>query len=206
MATLLGALWGLGHSTGQLILGLAMIALKDRFDQLVPMLSRWGGTTVGLTLLWIGLMGLYEGLHEDPQTMEISETVPTLELQTQVATAGPGPSATVSQRQGPGWFTFITGVVYGLQPDALFVIVPALALPTKAAAAAYILMFVIGTVTAMGGYTAVIGATSRAVRQRSAGITSHLSTIASSVAVLVGASILASCWGVHIPIISSLFG
>lgn len=28
MATLLGALWGLGHSTGQLILGLAMIALK----------------------------------------------------------------------------------------------------------------------------------------------------------------------------------
>ena len=75
-----------------------------------------------------------------------------------MATAGPGPSATVSQRQGPGWFTFITGVVYGLQPDALFVIVPALALPTKAAAAAYILMFVIGTVTAMGGYTAVIGA------------------------------------------------
>ena len=67
---------------------------------------------------------------------------------------------TVSQRQGPGWFTFATGVVYGLQPDALFVIVPALALPTKAAAAAYILMFVIGTVTAMGGYTAVIGAPS----------------------------------------------
>lgn len=46
----------------------------------------------------------------------------------------------------------------GGQPDALFVIVPALALPTKLAAAAYIITFVIGTVAAMGGYAAVIGA------------------------------------------------
>lgn len=43
------------------------------------------------------------------------------------------------------------------QPDALFVIVPALALPTKLAAAAYILMFVLGTVAAMGAYTGIIG-------------------------------------------------
>ena len=56
--------------------------------------------------------------------------------------------------------TFITGVLYGLQPDALFVIVPALTLPTKLAAAGYCLMFVLGTVGAMGGYTAVIGAPS----------------------------------------------
>ncbi len=55
------------------------------------MLSRWGGTTVGLTLLWIGLMGLYEGLHEDPQTMEISETVPTLELQSELPSPFPSP-------------------------------------------------------------------------------------------------------------------
>lgn len=53
--------------------------------------------------------------------------------------------------------TLFTGIVFGLQPDALFVIVPALALPTKAAAMAYILMFVFGTVAAMGSYTAFIG-------------------------------------------------
>lgn len=47
--------------------------------------------------------------------------------------------------------------MYGLQPDALFVIVPALALPTKLAAAAYMCMFVAGTVAAMGSYTACIG-------------------------------------------------
>ena len=54
--------------------------------------------------------------------------------------------------------TLVTGIVFGLQPDALFVILPALALPTKLAALAYILMFVFGTVAAMGSYTAFIGA------------------------------------------------
>lgn len=54
--------------------------------------------------------------------------------------------------------TLFTGIVFGLQPDALFVIVPALALPSKLAAMAYIFMFVFGTVAAMGSYTAFIGA------------------------------------------------
>ena len=59
-ASLLGALWGLGHSTGQLILGLMMVVLKDRFNSLVPALAKWGGTSVGLSLVCIGVMGLME--------------------------------------------------------------------------------------------------------------------------------------------------
>lgn len=38
-ASLMGALWGFGHSTGQLILGLLMVLLKDRFQQV----CWWGG-------------------------------------------------------------------------------------------------------------------------------------------------------------------
>lgn len=52
---------------------------------------------------------------------------------------------------------FATGVVHGCNPDALFVIIPALTLPTKLAAMTYTVMFVLGTVGAMGGYTALIG-------------------------------------------------
>ena len=59
-ASLLGALWGLGHSTGQLILGLMMVILKDHFNSLVPALAKWGGTSVGLSLVCIGVMGLME--------------------------------------------------------------------------------------------------------------------------------------------------
>lgn len=68
------------------------------------------------------------------------------------------PPVAAQGRRGFTLGTFVTGVLYGLQPDALFVVIPALTLPTKMAAAAYCLMFVFGTVTAMGGYTAVIGA------------------------------------------------
>lgn len=52
---------------------------------------------------------------------------------------------------------FATGVVYGCNPDALFCVIPAITLPTKLAAATYTAMFVLGTVAAMGGYTAFIG-------------------------------------------------
>ena len=68
-----------------------------------------------------------------------------------------GASENVRTHGGFGVWTLITGIVYGLQPDALFVIIPALALPSKLAAAAYIGMFVVGTVAAMGSYTAFIG-------------------------------------------------
>ena len=121
--------------------------------------------------------------------------------------------------------TFAAGIVYGLQPDALFVIVPALALPTKLAAAAYIIMFVVGTVAAMSGYTAVIGtygsavsahcahavaavvknvrvvactgATSKAIQKKNAWLTRNLSALASVVAVSVGLVVLLSGWGVQ---------
>lgn len=64
--------------------------------------------------------------------------------------------AAPAQRDFSLW-TLLCGVVYGLQPDALFVIIPALALPTPLAAVAYMSMFVVGTVTAMGSYTAFLG-------------------------------------------------
>ena len=96
-ATLLGALWGFGHSIGQLILGLLMVVLKvwprpshilyfakrcdlavqdkwlmcgrlplqDRFTSLVPALSKYGSVTVGVTLLVIGVGGLYENFAEN---------------------------------------------------------------------------------------------------------------------------------------------
>ena len=79
---MLGALWGLGHSTGQLILGLLMVVLKDRFDSLVPALSRWGGVTVGLSLIAIGVTGLLE------LRKELTEAAAQLEEQPQVAYQG----------------------------------------------------------------------------------------------------------------------
>jgi hypothetical protein len=202
-ASLLGALWGFGHSTGQLILGLLMVVLKDRFHQLVPALSRWGGTTVGLTLLAIGALGVYESFFEEHHEEEaaaatgVSSSADALAAGVEAQAGG-----LLAARQDGNKFglaTFATGVVYGLQPDALFVIIPALALPTKLAATAYILMFVLGTVAAMGVYAGVIGATSAAIKRSNSGLTKKLSGAAAFVAIAIGLGVLASGWGISLP-------
>ncbi|KAG7670668.1 hypothetical protein Ndes2526B_g00453 [Nannochloris sp. 'desiccata'] len=206
-ASLLGALWGFGHSTGQLILGLLMVILKDRFTALVPALSKWGGTTVGLTLLAIGAMGIYESFfeeHDDKDHAEAATASASVSSVADAFTSGVevqtgGLLAVKEERRGFGLATFATGIVYGLQPDALFVIVPALALPTKLAAVAYILMFVVGTVAAMGAYTGIIGATSAAIKRSNSGLTKKLSGIAAFAAIAIGLGVLASGWGVDLP-------
>ncbi|KAK9845501.1 hypothetical protein WJX81_008013 [Elliptochloris bilobata] len=205
---LLGALWGFGHSIGQLLLGLLMVVLKDRFEAIVPALSKYGSVTVGLTLMVIGATGLYETLTEHAEAA----------AEPQVALAGAGgsvgapaaqaaagglrsqaPVETDAEAVGSNARTLFTGIVFGLQPDALFVIVPALALPTKLAAVAYIVTFVVGTVAAMGGYAAVIGATSKAIERKSSWMTTRLSGAASLVALSVGCVVLASSLGVPLP-------
>ncbi|KAJ9531119.1 hypothetical protein QJQ45_000857 [Haematococcus lacustris] len=98
--------------------------------------------------------------------------------------------------------TYATGIVYGLQPDALFVVIPALALPTKLAAVAYCTTFVVGTVMAMGGYTLLIGTTSAALTKERPWLQAHLSTVASAVAILVGVLIGLAGLGVQVPFFS----
>lgn len=194
-ASALGALWGFGHSTGQLILGLVFVLLKERFHDLVPALSRWSGTVVGLTLMAIGFMGIYETYFAGDEAEEHEEQ----ELKLAMAGGGSVSSSNFQAQAKMGLATYATGIVYGLHPDALFVVIPALALPTKLAAIAYCSMFVIGTVAAMGGYTLAIGTTSAALTKERPWLQAHLSAIASGVAIVVGALILLSGAGVAVP-------
>jgi hypothetical protein len=155
----------------------------------VPALTKYGSATVGGTLVAIGAVGLWETWAAVREADAGGPPPP------------PPPASTASRTTG---WTLAAGVVYGLQPDALFVVVPALALPTRAAAAAYMLCFLVGTVGAMGGYAAAIGAASRAVADatRSARAVGRLSAAASVVALAVGGAILASAAGVGLPWVS----
>lgn len=104
--------------------------------------------------------------------------------------ASPSPSGGVGR--APRTFvlaTYATGVVHGLQPDALLVLLPALALP-RAAAAAYLATFLLGTVLAMASYTLFIGAGTERLRAAAPGITRRISFVSSAVALWVGALLL----------------
>ncbi|KAF3509210.1 hypothetical protein F2Q69_00009499 [Brassica cretica] len=91
-----------------------------------------------------------------------------------------------------GFATFATGVVHGLQPDALMTVLPALALPSRLAGSAFLIMFLVGTVVAMGSYTAFIGSCSEALKEKMPRITEKLTWVSSIMAIGLGLGIVIS--------------
>ncbi|CAH9079247.1 unnamed protein product [Cuscuta epithymum] len=164
-----GALWGCGHDAGQLIFGLLFLLLKDRLH--IEVIRTWGTRVVGFTLLVIGAMGIKEAseVHTPIVALENGYDVKTKKV---------------------GFATFATGIVHGLQPDALMMILPALALPSRVAGAAFLLMFLVGTVFAMGSYTVFIGSCSQALKDRVPRITEKLTWASSLIAIGLGIAIL----------------
>lgn len=191
-ASLLGSLWGLGHSIGQLALGLGFVLLKAQFTVVLPFLERWAGTIVGLTLLTIGGLGIYESVFEQDEGGENQDEAKLRDI-TAKGTSGEVKVAAA---------TLGTGVLYGLQPDSLFVIIPALALPSTLAAFTYCMMFVIGTVLAMGGYTLFLGTASEELCRDRPWLQQNLSIVASCVAIAVGILVLLSSFGFAVPLFS----
>ena len=195
-AALLGSLWGLGHSAGQLVLGLFFALLKEQFTSFLPFLEKWAGVIVGLTLVAIGVLGLWESraaateAHNEDDG-DVSDDEAALREVTQKRDDRSETRIAAA--------TFATGILYGLQPDALFVVIPALAIPSKAAAFAYCVTFVFGTVIAMGGYTLFIGTASEELCRDRPWLRKNLSAAASVVAMLVGFAILAAGLGLQVP-------
>ncbi|KAK4394810.1 hypothetical protein Sango_1635300 [Sesamum angolense] len=84
------------------------------------------------------------------------------------------------------------GIVHGLQPDALVMILPAIALPSRlaGAGAAFLFMFLVGTVLAMGSYTVFIESCSQTLKDRIPRITEKLTWASSLIAIAFGFAIL----------------
>ncbi|XP_014500268.1 uncharacterized protein LOC106761252 [Vigna radiata var. radiata] len=173
-----GALWGCGHDAGQVLFGLIFLILKDQLH--IEIIRTWGTRVVGLTLLVIGAMGIREAseVHTPRVALESGECESV-------------DNPTVGKKK-IGFATFATGIVHGLQPDALMMMLPALALPSRLAGAAFLIMFLIGTVIAMGSYTVFIGSCSQALKDRVPRITEKLTWASSLIAIALGLAIIVS--------------
>ncbi|GFY94574.1 high-affinity nickel-transport family protein [Actinidia rufa] len=179
-----GALWGCGHDAGQLIFGLLFLLLKDRLH--IEVIRTWGTRVVGFTLLVIGAMGIREA-SEVPTTRVAFENG-ECDVSVYEALVNPG----FVKKKKIGFATFATGIVHGLQPDALMMVLPALALPSRLAGAAFLGMFLVDTVFAMGSYTVFIGSCSEALKERIPRITEKLTWASSLVAIALGLAIIIS--------------
>ena len=179
----LGGLWGSGHSVGQLIVGAVFVVFKERVEGLVPFMANFGTSLVGLVLVAIGIAGIRESRAMAEHGDEFVED-----------------EMKIKERSRNLWLgTFASGVVYGLQPDAFFVIIPALALPTKAAVFSFVCMFVAGTILAMGSYTGLIGVLSTALGRKIPWVTERLSFLAGVVALSLGVALMFSGLGFQVP-------
>ncbi|GMY05438.1 urease accessory protein ureh [Fagus crenata] len=178
-----GALWGCGHDAGQVIFGLLFLLLKDRLH--IEVLRTWGTRVVGITLLVIGAMGIKEASEVPTPCVALENG----ECDVSIYEALDNPAVV---KKKVGFATFATGIVHGLQPDALMMVLPALALPSRLAGAAFLLMFLVGTVFAMGSYTVFIGSCSQALKDRVPRITEKLTWASSLVAIALGFAIIIS--------------
>lgn len=178
-----GALWGCGHDAGQLIFGLLFLLLKDQLH--IEILRTWGTRVVGFTLLVIGAMGIREASEVPAPYVVLENGECDVSGYEMIASPSIG-------KKKFGFTTFATGIVHGLQPDALMMILPALALPSRLAGAAFLFMFLVGTVFAMGSYTMFIGSCSQALKERIPRVTEKLTWASSLVAIGLGVAILIS--------------
>lgn len=182
-AFFLGSLWGSGHATGQVLLGLAFLAARCGFapkaawaTALAASFGQFAGGLLGVALISIGLLGFREVAEARRQGHE-EDTVSSV-------------------RQRYGWATYATGVAHGVQPDALVFIAPALALPVKAAVG-FVVAFGVGTLLSMGGCAVLLALLCRGARR--AERVELISTTAASVALVLGVAIFASSLGLSVP-------
>lgn len=126
-----GVGWGIGHAAGVLGVGFVILLLRGAFP--IQAVSAWGERLVGLALVGIGLWGVRAALIRARR-----------------------PHANISHHHGHK--AFAVGTVHGLGGSAhILGILPALALPSNLAAGAYLFLFGIASVAAMGTFALLVG-------------------------------------------------
>jgi hypothetical protein len=152
-----GALWGLGHSSGVLIVGLLALLLRGWLP--IENLSSWSERMVGVVLIGIGLWGFHRVFRGKAHTH--SHTHPQA--------------------------AFGVGILHGLAGSSHFLgVLPALALPGLSASLGYLGGFGLGTVAAMSGFATLIGLIATRTRHRGPAATRWLLSACSTMALVVG--------------------
>lgn len=151
-----GLRWGLGHSSGVLLVGLVALAVKGLID--IEALSSWGEKLVGVVLIAVGLWGFRslarDRVHTHVHTHPGEEGAPHLHLHVH----HPGEEAADEKPHVHAHTAFFVGTIHGLAGTShLLGILPALALPGVAGTSAYLLSFVSGSVAGMVAFAAVLG-------------------------------------------------
>jgi len=146
---LAGCTWGIGHASGVVVVAVTAVLLRDMLPS-IDVISAWGERVVGAALIGIGVWALRRcaRIERSPHS---HGRVAHNHVHVQ---AGP----TWMRRLGHAHASFCMGVLHGVAGSShFFGVLPALALPSQAAALTYIGAFGVGTVVAMTVFAAAVG-------------------------------------------------
>jgi sulfite exporter TauE/SafE len=178
-----GLRWGVGHASGVCLVGIMTLLLRGLIP--VELVSKSGDRLVGVMLIAIGAWALRKGLHihahEHAHGGHCHEHIHLH-----------GPSKPRPHEHAHMHAALAIGTLHGLAGSShILGILPMLALPSPAAAAAYLLAFAIGTVAGMVGFAQAIGSIASLLQLRSWKIYRGLMFACSAVAFVTGAICLA---------------
>ena len=154
-----GLQWGVGHTTGVLLIGLLLLLIKDRLP--LAAISAHSEKIVGAALIIVGGWGVWRAtrLGMMPQRH-------------------PHPHVGAS---------FAMGTIHGLAGSShLFGVLPALALPTREASMLYLGGFGFGAIAGMTAFAAAIGLVSAKLGRTNPRRFSGLLYVSSAAALIVG--------------------
>jgi len=156
-----GFLWGLGHASGVLVVGVAALLLRELLP--VERLSASSERLVGVVLIVIGVWGIRQATKQQAHVHEHqhdghrhAHVHVHPRLADHDAPRAHAPAADHVHVRAKA--AFGVGVLHGLAGTAHFLgILPALAFVERSSAVAYIAAFGVGTVMAMTLFAALIG-------------------------------------------------
>ena len=153
-ASLVGALWGLGHTAALLGVGLVVVGLHAGIPPRLAAGLELGVAAMliglGLNLLWTLLRGgsLHHHVHAHGPHLHVHPHV-----HAPAVVPADGHHRVASMRR-----PFLVGLVHGLAGSAALMLVVAASIPSPAMALAYVVVFGIGSVGGMTAMSAAVGA------------------------------------------------
>jgi hypothetical protein len=148
-----GVRWGLGHSLGVGLVAVVALLLRDALP--IDRISAWSERLVGVVLIAIGLWALRAATRRHVH-LHAHEHDGVRHAHLHVH--APGTTHAGSGAHSHAHAAFGVGALHGLAGSShLLGVLPALALPTHAAAAAYLVGYGLGSIAAMGAFAVAVG-------------------------------------------------
>lgn len=178
-----GFLWGVGHTSGVLVVGALALVLREVLP--IDAISSWSERLVGVALIGVGLWAVRQASRLHVHRHEHAHAGAHHAHIHVHAGAASRHHATTGHDHTHASMAF--GILHGLAGSShVLGILPALALPTRAASVAYLLCYGLGNIGSMTAFSSVMGAVAGRARDGGQRVYRTLLYACSAAAFLVG--------------------